>query len=229
MRVLVLGKGKTGSIVAEIAKERGHEAIAISSQENIAAAALSPENLKSLGIEVAIDFTTPTAVLDNISACARAKINLVVGTTGWYSELAYVRKLIEQSNSGFVYGSNFSVGVNVFFEIARAAATALPFGYTAKLVERHHAEKKDSPSGTAATLQKIIAETGGTEPEITSVREGETIGTHVMLLDSEYDTMMLVHDAKSRRGFAGGAVRAAEWLHGKQGFYEFKDIFKHLA
>jgi 4-hydroxy-tetrahydrodipicolinate reductase len=229
MKLLVLGKGKTGSIVAEIAKERGHEVISLSSAENVGAAALSPENLHSMGIEAAIDFTTPTAVLENISACARANINMVVGTTGWYSELDYARRVVEQNNCGFVYGSNFSVGVNVFFEIARAAATALPFGYTAKLVERHHAEKKDSPSGTAATLQKIIKETSGTEPEITSVREGDTIGTHVMLLDSEYDTMMLVHDAKSRRGFAGGAVRAAEWLHGKKGFYEFKDIFKHLV
>jgi 4-hydroxy-tetrahydrodipicolinate reductase len=229
MKILVLGKGKTGSIVAEIAKERGHEVISLSSAENTSAAALSPENLKSLGIDVAIDFTTPSAVLENVTACARAGIDMVVGTTGWYSELGSVRKLIEQSNIGLVYGSNFSVGVNVFFEIARAAATALPFGYTSKLVERHHSEKKDSPSGTAATLQKIVTETGGTEPEITSVREGDTIGTHVMLLDSEYDTMMLVHDAKSRRGFAGGAVRAAEWVHGKRGFYEFKDIFQNLA
>jgi len=228
MRLLVLGKGKTGSVVAEIAKDRGHSVISFSSAENINAGALTPENLKTLGIDVAVDFTTPTAVLDNIAACAHAKVNMVVGTTGWHSELDSVRHLVELNNIGLVYGSNFSVGVNVFLDVVRAASKALHFGYTAKLVERHHAEKKDSPSGTAATLQKIIAETGGTEPEITSVREGDTIGTHVMLLDSEYDTMMLVHDAKSRRGFASGAVRAAEWVHGKKGFYEFKDIFSQL-
>ena len=104
----------------------------------------------------------------------------------------------------------------------------MPLGYGAKIVERHHAQKKDAPSGTAASIQKIMTEASGTQPEITSIREGETVGTHVILLDSESDIMMLVHDAKSRRGFAEGAVRGAEWIAGKRGFFEFKDIFREL-
>jgi 4-hydroxy-tetrahydrodipicolinate reductase len=228
MKLLVLGKGKTGSLVAQLAQERGHEVVAFDEHDNTGAAALSVENLRKLGIEVAIDFTTPAAVIENIHACARAKVNMVVGTTGWYSEIKPVRTLVEESGIGLVYGSNFSVGVNVFFDIVRAAAAAVPFGYTVKLVERHHEQKKDKPSGTAVTLHKIIQEACGADAEITSVREGEIVGTHVMLLDSEFDTMMLVHDAKSRLGFASGAVRAAEWIQGKKGFYEFKDIFGEL-
>ena len=101
-------------------------------------------------------------------------------------------------------------------------------GYTAKIVERHHQHKKDAPSGTALSIQQVMKQTSGLEPEITSIREGETIGTHVILLDSANDTMMLVHDAKSRRGFAEGAVRAAEWIADKNGFYDFREIFQQL-
>lgn len=226
MRLLVLGKGKTGSLVAEIAQARGHDVTVFSSKD---VSAINADNLRSMKLDVAIDFTTPATVVANIEACARAQLNIVVGTTGWYSELDAVQRTVSEHNSGLVYGPNFSVGVNVFFGVVRAAAAALPFGYTAKLVERHHSEKKDSPSGTSVTIQKIVTETGGTEPEITSVREGDTVGTHVMLLDSEHDTMMLVHDAKNRRGFAEGAVRAAEWIIGKKGFYQFSDIFDQLG
>jgi 4-hydroxy-tetrahydrodipicolinate reductase len=226
MNILILGKGKTGALVAEVAGERGHNATAVSSADNLGGAALTREKLAE--IDVVIDFTTPSAVLENISAVARAGKRMVVGTTGWYGEIDYVRKLVEEHNTGLVYGSNFSIGVNIFFEIVRSAAAALNFGYVTRVLERHHAHKKDAPSGTAATIQQIINEVGHSKPEITSIREGETVGTHVMFLDSENDSMMLVHDAKSRRGFAEGAVRAAEWIHGKTGFYEFKDIFREM-
>jgi len=156
MRVLVLGKGKTGSIVADIAQQRGHVVTAFDENDNAGAAALTGENLNRLAIDVAIDFTTPTAVIENIRACARAKVNMVVGTTGWYHQIDSVRAVVEESDTGLVYGSNFSVGVNVFFDIVRAAAAAVPFGYDVKLIERHHEQKKDKPSGTAVTLHKII-------------------------------------------------------------------------
>ncbi|HUQ50452.1 MAG TPA: dihydrodipicolinate reductase C-terminal domain-containing protein [Terriglobales bacterium] len=226
MKILVLGKGKTGSIVAETARLRGHNVTSIGSEENPSAAFLTQEKLNDT--DVVIDFTTPTAVIENISACTRARKNMVVGTTGWYGELEYVRQLADTNRIGFLYGSNFSVGVNVFFEVARAASTALKLGYTAKIMERHHEQKKDAPSGTAVSIQKILAATGH-QPEITSIREGETVGTHVMLFDGPHDTMMLVHDAKSRQGFAEGAVRAAEWIYGKHGFFEFHDIFRELS
>lgn len=226
MNLLLLGKGKTGALVAEIAQERGHTIRALDSKENPEGRGLTAESLKEVG--AVIDFTVPEAVLANISACARHGVRMVIGTTGWYSEIPYVRKLVEENGTGLVYGSNFSVGVNVFFEIARAAALSMTQGYTAKIVERHHQHKKDAPSGTALSIQQVMKQTSGLEPEITSIREGETIGTHVILLDSADDTMMLVHDAKSRRGFAEGAVRAAEWIADKNGFYDFREIFQQL-
>jgi len=226
LSLLILGKGKTGSLVAEVARERGHKVSVLDSKDNAEARALTRESLN--GVDAVIDFTTPEAVLKNVSACARLGTNVVIGTTGWYSEIPYVRKLVEENKTGLIYGSNFSVGVNTFFDIARAAGSAAAHGYTIKIVERHHQHKKDSPSGTAASLQQVIKDASETEAEITSIREGETIGTHVILLDSPNDTMMLVHDAKSRRGFAEGAVKAAEWLKGKKGFYDFREIFKEL-
>ncbi|HUS19176.1 MAG TPA: dihydrodipicolinate reductase C-terminal domain-containing protein [Terriglobales bacterium] len=226
MNILVLGKGKTGGLVAEVAQQRGHTVTAWGESENPAGSALSAQSLQPF--DAVIDFTTPTAVLENIRACAAAGKNIVVGTTGWYGELTYVHHLAESSGIGFLYGSNFSIGVNIFFEIAHTASFAVKLGYAAKISERHHTEKKDAPSGTAVTLQKILGAGIDPPPEITSIREGDTVGTHVMFLDSAFDSMMLVHDAKSRMGFAEGAVRGAEWLQGKKGFFEFKDIFREL-
>lgn len=227
MRMLVLGSGKTGSLVREVAQERGHAVQVLTSIENAGAQALTAEYLS--GFDVAIDFTTPDAVMQNIAACTQARVPLVVGTTGWYKEISNVKHAVEQNGTALLFGSNFSVGVNLFFAIVRAAAPALRAGYSAQLLERHHTQKKDAPSGTAATIKQILEETSGERVgEISSVREGDTVGMHVVTLDSATDTMMLVHDAKSRRGFAEGAVRAAEWLAGKTGFYEFKDIFEQL-
>ncbi|MGH9577310.1 MAG: 4-hydroxy-tetrahydrodipicolinate reductase [Terriglobales bacterium] len=224
MNLLVLGKGKTGSLVAEVARERGHQVSAVSGAENANASALTKEGLH--GVDVVIDFTTPQAVVRNIEACAQAGASMVVGTTGWYAELPRVKELVERSGIGFLYAPNFSVGVNVLFEVARAAGVALRHGYAGHIVERHHEQKKDKPSGTAAKLKQIMDQAGGTNLEITSIREGDVVGTHVLLLDSANDTMMITHDAKSRRAFAEGAVQAAEWLAGKKGFFEFKDVLK---
>jgi 4-hydroxy-tetrahydrodipicolinate reductase len=226
MNLLLLGRGKTGSLVEEVARERGHNVQALTSAENEHARALTTEHLRN--IDAVIDFTTPEAVVQNIRACLRAKCPIVVGTTGWYEQLDDIEKEVRSSGAAVLYGSNFSVGVNVFFEIAAAAAIAVAQGYAPQIVERHHTQKKDAPSGTAVSIQRIVAEAAKVKPEITSVREGDTIGTHVLLLDSPNDTMMLVHDAKNRRGFAEGAVRAAEWLKGKTGFYEFRKIYREL-
>jgi 4-hydroxy-tetrahydrodipicolinate reductase len=226
MHLLILGKGKTGSLVAEVARERGHTVRAVGSAENEGGQALEPDRLGE--IDVVIDFTTPDAVIHNISAVARAGRNMVVGTTGWHAHVSRVRELIDLSGIGLVYASNFSVGVNIFLEAMRAAAVASQLGYSVRIMEKHHAQKKDSPSGTAVTIQQIFA-LHGPEPEIFSIREGGTVGTHAVLLDSPYDTMMLTHDAKSRRGFAEGAVLAAEWVRDRTGFYEFKDIFRQLT
>ncbi len=223
---VLCGAGKTGSIVAEVARERGHKVTIVEIAENANGAALTRERLA--GVDAVIDFTTPQAVVPNIEAVARAGANLVVGTTGWYEQLPHVRRIVEQNKIGLIWGSNFSIGVNVFFQIAKVAGLALKHGYTGSIMERHHVHKKDAPSGTAVSLQRILKEEGGKELEIASVREGETVGMHVVLLDSPADSILLTHDAKNRRGFAEGAVRAAEWIAGKKGFYEFREIFHEL-
>jgi 4-hydroxy-tetrahydrodipicolinate reductase len=226
MNLLILGRGKTGSLVPEVARQRQHEVRVAGAVENCHASALSAEKLS--GVDVVIDFTTPQAALENIEACARAGKNLVVGATGWYGDLAKVQKMVEQGGSGLLYGANFSVGVNLFYDVARSAAAALHHQYLGQIFERHHAQKKDAPSGTAATLQKIIHEASGRELEIISFREGDVVGMHEVVLNSPNDTIYLCHDSKSRRGFAEGAVRAAEWLAGKKGFFHFKDVWREL-
>ena len=226
MNILILGRGKTGSLVAEVARERGHEVAVLCAKDNPNAAALTATRLSAH--EVVIDFTTPHAVLGHIEACVRHKKNVVVGTTGWYDELPRIRELVEKNGTGVLYAANFSVGVNLFFDVARTAAAALQHHYSGQIFERHHAQKKDAPSGTAAKLQGIIRDASGTELEITSFREGDVVGMHELILDSPADRIYLCHDAKSRRGFAEGAVRAAEWLSGKRGFFDFKDVWREL-
>ncbi|MBZ5720283.1 MAG: 4-hydroxy-tetrahydrodipicolinate reductase [Acidobacteriia bacterium] len=226
MNILVLGRGKTGLLVAEVGSQRGHAVTAVGSADNPQGAALTAARLG--GVDVVIDFTTPRAVSENIAACVRAGKNMVVGTTGWYGEIPKIRALVEQSGTGFLYAANFSIGVNLFFEIARTSAAALRHQYFGQIFERHHAQKKDAPSGTAVALQRIVMDASGTELEITSFREGDVVGMHELVMDSPNDTIYLCHDAKSRRGFAEGAVRAAEWLAGKRGFFDFKDVWREM-
>ncbi len=222
MRLLLLGRGKTGSLVAEVARERKHDVRVMGAEENPGGSALTPDALRD--VDAVIDFTTPQAVIPNIIGAMQARKPMVVGTTGWYDKLQMVRDLVRESDGAFLYAPNFSVGVNIFFEVAKAVAAALKHGYGGHIVERHHAQKKDAPSGTAARLQQLLQDGSGEKLEITSIREGDVVGTHVMLFDSPNDTMMFTHDAKSRRGFAEGAVLAAEWLPGRKGFFEFKDV-----
>jgi len=183
MNLLLLGRGKTGSQVAEVAAERKHHLQVVGSKENVNAASLNPEKLR--GVEVVLEFTAPHCVLNHIDACVKAGKNMVVGTTGWYNQIADVRKLVEKQGTGLVYAPNFSIGINIFFEMTRAAAAALRHEYTAQIFERHHAHKKDAPSGTAIAIQKIIRESSGSqEPlEITSFREGEVVGLHEVVLE----------------------------------------------
>jgi 4-hydroxy-tetrahydrodipicolinate reductase len=228
MKLLILGRGKTGSLVAEVAAARKHRVVIAGSKENASCAALTPENLHD--IDVVIDFTAPYCVLANIEACVKAGKNMVVGTTGWHKEIDQVRAQVEYHKTGFVYAANFSVGINLFFDVARTAAAALRHDYSGQIFERHHALKKDAPSGTAIALQQMVRESSGRKKdiEITSFREGDVVGLHELVLESPADRIYVCHDAKSRHGFAEGAVRAAEWLAGKKGFYDFKDIWREL-
>ncbi len=220
------GRGKMGVLVAEAARARGHNVVAVDIPENAGARALTRDALND--IDVVVDFTAPDAVIKNMEACIHAGASMVVGTTGWYAEIPRIRSLVEQSGIGLIYAANFSIGVNLFFEIARAAASAQRYGYSGKIVEKHHVHKKDAPSGTAVMIRNVIRDAAGDELPIESIREGEVFGMHQLTLDSPADTITLVHDAKSRRGFAEGAVRAAEWLPGHKGFFDFKDIFREL-
>jgi 4-hydroxy-tetrahydrodipicolinate reductase len=226
VKLLLLGRGKTGSLVAEVARERGHAVAAVGSSENRGCAALASERLRD--VDLVVDFTIPGAVLENLSACARAGAGMVVGTTGWYAELPRAHRLVEESGIGFLYASNFSIGVNLFFEIARTAAAALRHGYAGQITETHHGQKKDKPSGTAAVLRNIVQEAGGAELGIASIREGDVVGTHALQFDSPADRILLTHQAHSRRGFAEGAVSAAEWLRGKRGFYDFREVWREM-
>ena len=229
MNLLLLGRGKTGSLVAEVAAERRHQVRVAGAKENANGAALTLASLENVGC--VIDFTAPHSILPNIEACVKAGKNMVVGTTGWYKDVDHVRQLVKQHGTGFLYSPNFSVGVSLFLEIARTAAAALQHSYGGQIFERHHVHKKDAPSGTAIALQQLILEASGAalkDLEITSFREGEVVGMHEVVFESAADRIYLCHDAKSRRGFAEGAIRSAEWLAGKTGFYDFKNVWREL-
>jgi 4-hydroxy-tetrahydrodipicolinate reductase len=226
MKILLLGAGKTGKLVEEVARERGHEVDILRSSDNRHASGLTRERLAP--VDVVMDFTTPDCVHENIRACISAGKNMVVGTTGWHSEIPKVRAEVEARGTAFVYGSNFSIGVNLFFDLVRASTPALQHQYLPHIYERHHEQKKDAPSGTAVTIQGLLQQDSDLEIEVTSFREGEVVGMHEVVFDSTHDTIYLCHDAKSRRGFAEGAVRAAEWLVGKKGFFDFKDVWREV-
>ena len=226
MNLLVLGRGKTGSLVAEVARSRRHHVRVLFAAENAGASALTPDSLAAT--DVVIDFTTPAAVVANLEACIHAKKSLVVGTTGWYDQVPRLREMVLTADTGFLYGSNFSIGVNLFLEIVATAGAALQYDYSGQIFERHHVQKKDAPSGTAVTMQQIVRQSGGKELEIVSFREGDAVGMHELVFNSPADRIYLCHDAKSRQGYAEGAVRAAEWLAAKKGFYEFRNVWREL-
>ncbi|HWS95749.1 MAG TPA: dihydrodipicolinate reductase C-terminal domain-containing protein [Candidatus Methylomirabilis sp.] len=226
LHLVLLGSGKTGSLVAEVAHERGHKTTVLTDVENPDGVWLTAENLRDA--DAVVDFTAPEAVLTNIAKCIAASKPMVVGTTGWYGEMKRVQQEVERAGTGFVFGANFSYGINLFFQIARAAAPALQHGYNGHITERHHIHKKDAPSGTAVALQRVVEQACGTRVEITSEREGDVMGDHTLELVSGGDRIALRHSVSSRRTFAQGAVLAAEWVVGKTGFYDFKDIFGEI-
>jgi 4-hydroxy-tetrahydrodipicolinate reductase len=225
MLILVLGKGKTGSLVAQVARERGHGVRALDIFENQGASALNGPNLA--GVDVVIDFTAPEAAVENMRAVLALGSRIVVGTTGWYAHLADMKALAIKRGGGLLYGTNFSIGVQKLFRLT--AELARLEGYTFSISETHHESKLDAPSGTAITLKEIIQ---ATQPsaniEITSHRVGDAKGEHIVTAKGPDDILELRHDAFSRKGFALGAVRAAEWLHGKSGAWEFREIFDQL-
>jgi 4-hydroxy-tetrahydrodipicolinate reductase len=241
MNLALIGHGKMGKEVERLANEKGFKIVKIFEvDENADGGAITKESLKS--VDVCIDFSSPEAILSNIEAVVDCGKNIVVGTTGWYDRLDYVRKLVKEKKIGFLYAANFSLGVNIFNQIVMDAAHLFEKypQYDVAISEMHHKGKADSPSGTALTLGSTILQVIKRKSElmtetqhsaikphqihVTSTRMGAITGKHTVLFDSDADTIELVHTAKSRSGFALGAIVAAEWLKGKKGFYTMRDV-----
>jgi 4-hydroxy-tetrahydrodipicolinate reductase len=226
MKIAIVGYGKMGHIIERIAVSRGHEVIArFDIDNNLNGEGLTAENLK--GVNVAIEFSTPETTVENLRRLIGLRIPVVVGTTGWYARLDEIKRLAADHNSSLVVSSNFSIGMNLFFRIVSEASAMFSRHnqYDPFLVEAHHKFKKDAPSGTALTIAKLMRESYGERaPEAVALRAGHIPGTHEVGFDSEADTITLTHTARSREGFAAGAVLAAEKIINKQGVYEFSEL-----
>jgi 4-hydroxy-tetrahydrodipicolinate reductase len=227
----IVGHGKMGQLIEQLAPEYGCEVRArFSGHDNSAGLALSHETLR--GVDVAVEFTTPAAAPENVRRLAMLGVNCVVGTTGWLESLPEVREVVLRSKTGLVWAPNFSVGVNLFMQAV--AQTAALFAqhpeYEAWGWEIHHSAKKDAPSGTLKKLAEEMRGAGYARPvSLSANRAGAIPGTHEIGFDSLSDTITLRHTARSREGFARGALQAARWIAGKQGFFEFKEILGELS
>jgi 4-hydroxy-tetrahydrodipicolinate reductase len=225
LNIAVIGHGAMGRLVESLALVEGHVIrIAPSARDGRRDVETLSEWLT--GSDVAIDFTVADAVLTNVEACARAKVPLVEGTTGWKERQQEVMRIIEEQDGALVYGANFSVGVNLFYRVVGFATELFSAveGYDAFIEEAHHKRKRDAPSGTALALKEIMHVRGQAEVPVSSTRAGYIPGTHRVGFDSAADQITLTHTARSREGFAAGALFAARWIVGRKGIYEFSDV-----
>ncbi len=229
MRLALLGHGAMGQLVERLAREAGDEvATVLGSRE----AAFSAEELAEIlgGHDAAVDFTVAEAVPRHAEACALARVPLVEGTTGWQSRLEEVRAGVEREGGALIYGANFSVGVNLFYRVVAHAAELIARveGYEPFIEEAHHSRKRDAPSGTALRLREIVAAEFARDFSVASTRAGHIPGTHRVGFDSAPDQITLTHAARSREGFAAGALLAARWIRGRRGVYEFSEAFDEI-
>lgn len=226
MKIAIVGYGKMGRMIEAAANARNIEvALKLDENNNSHYEGITAENFT--GVDVAIDFSIPSAAVQNIQRIASLGVNLVVGTTGWQDQMEHVKSVVAGRNIGMVWSPNYSVGVNAFFRIVTEAAKLLAQepAYEAWAWEAHHSAKKDAPSGTMLKIIEDMKSAGYTKRiDVASSRAGAIPGTHEIGFDSQADTITLRHTARSREGFALGAVQAAEWINGKKGFYEFGDI-----
>ena len=224
LRVALIGMGKMGRAIAQLAPDRGMDIVARIDAADASHASVTRESLA--GADVAIEFTTPAAAPANIRACLAAGCPVVVGTTGWYDALPAISAEVANANGALLTAPNFSVGVAVFDRVIAEAAhlfAALP-GFDAHMIETHHNEKKDAPSGTAGSLARTAEAAMGRPIPITSVRVGSVPGTHELIFDSPFEQVRLVHEARDRRVFAEGALVAAQWLVGRHGVFGMQDV-----
>jgi len=226
MNLAIVGSGRMGRAIAQLAPEYDFEVkLKLDIGENANHEGLTPENFD--GIDVAIEFTTPEAVAENLVRLAALGVNTVTGSTGWNDQLGRVREAVERHGTGLVWAPNFSIGVNIFLRLAEEAARlfATQGDYGAWGWEIHHDAKKDAPSGTMVQLVERMRDAGYERPiDVASNRAGRVPGTHEIGFDSAADTLTLRHQARSREGFARGALFAAQWIAGRKGFREFRDI-----
>ena len=222
MRIAIVGYGKMGRLIDRLAAERGIDvALKLDERNNTDYGSITAENFK--GIDVAIDFSIPSAVVGNIERIAALGVNVVEGTTGWQEHMPHVREVVEQTGIGLVWSPNYSIGVSAFFRIVNAAAKLMSNEpeYEAWAWEIHHSAKKDAPSGTLLKLVDEMRAAGySARVDVASSRAGAVPGTHEIGFDSAADTITLRHTARNREGFALGAIKAAEWVVGRKGFYE---------
>ena len=226
-RVAIIGDGKMGQAIKQLALEKGWEVAALlGERDNAGGAGI---NVQSLGKpDVAIEFTQPDAAVKNINACLRAGVPIVVGTTGWYDALPEVTKIASETGSSLLWSPNFSIGVNVMIELARQAGILMrgQKEFDAHIVETHHTRKKDAPSGTAIAISKAASGALGRPIPTTSIRTGSVPGNHELIFDGAFEQLSIEHVARDRRVFAEGALKAADWLPGKKGVFTMRDVLQ---
>ena len=219
MKIAILGNGRMGKRISELAKERGHAIVAVSSSKKPA------HTLDISSADVAIDFSTPNSAFNNISHAIKNEIPVISGTTAWLDQLDEIHKLCEKENGTFLYASNFSLGMNIFFELNKKLSQFMKGRkYKTSIHEIHHKQKLDSPSGTAITLENDIKDISGENTNIKSDRIDGIAGTHTIIYSCSEDEIEIKHTAKNRDGFAMGAILAAEWIKEKKGIFTLDDV-----
>ena len=229
-RIAVIGDGKMGKTLAGMAKARGWTVTTvIGEKQNPDGSGITRESLK--GADVAVEFTEPKSAVRNIRACVAAGCPVVVGTTGWYDDLASVSADVARANGAMLWAANFSIGIQIMLDLARRAGALVADleGWDARIVETHHTEKKDAPSGTAIVIERETRAALGREIPIESVRTGTVPGTHELIFDSKPEQLRIIHDVRDRSVFAAGALAAAEWLIGKRGVFTMRDFLTGMS
>ena len=229
MKIALIGYGTMGRLIEVLARRKNHKTVVVIDQESVLFSADELANVLRVA-DVAIDFSVAEFAERNVEACCAAGIPLVEGTTGWNSQLEEIRGFVKENDGSFVYGANFSIGVNLFYRVVSHASKLFAKfeTYEAFIEEQHHSRKVDSPSGTALKLKDIVSEHIKEDFSVSATRAGNIPGTHRVGFDGSADQVLLEHFARSREGFASGAILAAEWVIGKKGFWEFTEVMDEI-
>lgn len=226
-KIAIIGDGKMGQAIRQLAVEKGWRVTAVvGERESAGGKGITADALGDP--EVAVEFTQPDAAVGNVVASLRSGVPVVVGTTGWYDSLPDVMRIAKETGTSLLWSPNFSLGVNVMIELARYAGSLMRAleDFDAHIVETHHTKKKDAPSGTAIAIAKAASDALERPIPTTSVRTGSVPGTHELIFDGTFEQLSLTHEARDRRVFAEGALKAADWLIGKHGVFTMRDVLE---